>query len=118
MRIPAHFLLLLLPVAAVAQHPPPEAVREIEQLFTALQDSGCRFFRNGSGYDADKATAHLRRKYEHLVRKGLVTSAEVFIDLAASKSSMSGEAYLVRCGDAEPVPGASWFLDRLRESRR
>ncbi len=118
MRIPALILLLLLPVAAIAQPPPPAAAREIEQLFTALQGSGCTFSRNGSWHDADKATAHLRRKYDHLVKKGLVTSTEVFIDLAASKSSMSGEPYLVRCGDAEPVSSASWFSDRLRESRR
>lgn len=110
-------LLMLMPAAATAQPSLPPASREIEQLFLALEQSHCRFYRNGSWHTAAEASAHLRRKYRYLVKKGLVSSAEGFIDRAASKSSMSGKPYLVKCGTATPVESKQWFNGELREVR-
>jgi len=111
-------LLVLMPGAATAQPAlSPLARGEIEQLFVALEQSHCQFYRNGSWHAPAEASAHLRRKYGYLVRKGLVSSAEVFIDRAASKSSMSGKPYLVKCGSATPVESKQWFTGKLREVR-
>ncbi|WP_167285072.1 YfeK family protein [Marilutibacter alkalisoli] len=114
-------LLLLLAflsgIAAAQQSPPPIVSREIEQLFVALSQSDCQFYRNGSWHEAAEATAHLRRKYAYLLRKGLVSSAEAFIDRAASKSSTSGKPYLVRCGNATSIQSQEWFTGKLRELR-
>ncbi len=84
----------------LCQVPADPAPREIAGLFARLEQSNCQFNRNGSWYDAKQASDHLRQKYDYLVRRHLVTNAESFIDLAASKSSMSGKPYLVRCADS------------------
>ncbi|MBZ4187147.1 DUF5329 domain-containing protein [Thermomonas sp. RSS23] len=104
----------LLPLSALAQTP----TSEIGQLFKALETSGCEFNRNGSWYNAQQASEHLHRKYDYLLKKGLVKSTESFIDLGASKSSMSGKAYLVRCGKAPAVESRSWFLAKLGQIRQ
>jgi hypothetical protein len=103
------FLVLLWSGAAAAQSPPAVTTREIAHLFSALEQSNCQFYRNGSWYTQAKASAHLRRKYDYLLKAGLVKSTESFIDLAASKSSMSGRPYLVKCGDSAPVESNTWF---------
>ena len=114
MKIKALLITALLPVSAFAQTPSSE----IGQLFKALETSGCEFNRNGSWYTAQKASEHLHRKYDYLLEKGQVKSTESFIDLGASKSSMSGKAYLVRCGKASPVETKSWFLAKLAQIRQ
>lgn len=114
MTIRTVLLAALLPLGAVAQ----SASSEISQLFRVLETSGCSFNRNGTWYDASQASAHLHRKYDYLSKRGHARTAESFIDQAASQSSVSGRAYLVRCGNAAPVPSKSWFLARLAEIRR
>ena len=109
---------LALAGTAAAQTPPEQTTREISQLFNALKASDCAFYRNGSWHDAGKAASHLQRKYDYLLRKRLVTSTESFIEYAATRSSVSGKAYQVRCGKQAPVPSKSWFLSRLREIRQ
>ena len=110
-------ILFVISGLASAEGPSAATSREIDQLFAALQDSGCEFSRNGSWYDAQKATEHLHRKYDYLLKKGLVTTTESFIEGAATESSLSGKPYLVRCGGAQPVPSKSWFNDRLKDLR-
>jgi hypothetical protein len=116
-RMAALLVLPMLWSAAMPQAPSP-AAGEIAQLFLALRKSGCEFSRNGSWYNAEQAGKHLQRKYDYLLKKGLATSAESFIDLAASESSTTGKPYLVRCGSAQPVPSRSWFTTQLQELRR
>ena len=117
MKFIAAILLFLVSDIAFAQSPSPATSHEINQLFAALENSKCEFNRNGSWYSAQKATEHLHRKYDHLLQKGLVTSTESFIDLAATKSSLSGKPYLVRCSNMQPVPSKSWFTNKLKELR-
>ena len=118
-RVPkTQFHALLFAVLLSWQALAQTASGEIERLFKALEASGCEFNRNGSWYDGQRASDHLRRKYDVLLEKGPVTSAESFIDLAASNSSMSGKPYLVRCGKSAPVQSRSWFLARLAELRK
>ncbi|GAB2483788.1 YfeK family protein [Comamonas humi] len=109
---------LLLQAAAWAQPPSPATAREIDQLFAALRQSGCEFSRNGAWYGAAKAAEHLQRKYDYLRERGLVPSTESFIERAATKSSVSGQPYQVRCGQAAPVASSDWFTGQLRELRK
>ena len=110
-------LLLCIPQIASAA-PTPRAKAEIVGLMDALSNSGCRFQRNGDWYGAAEARAHLQRKYDYLLKKDKVDTAEQFIARAASTSSMSGQAYRVKCNSMEQ-DAASWFdgqLKRLRNS--
>ena len=110
---------LLLCVSQIASAAPTLKTKaEISGLMDALEDSGCRFQRNGSWHDAAEARAHLQRKYDYLLRKDKVDTAEQFIERAASRSSISGRAYRVQCKGMEQ-DAASWFngqLKRLRSS--
>ena len=96
---------------------PAAAQREIDALLARLSDSGCRFQRNGSWHGAADARAHIERKYRYLLDRKLVGSAEDFIALAASKSSLSGEAYRVRCGESPAQGSAEWLGAELKRMR-
>jgi hypothetical protein len=110
--------LICFPSIVMAGGPSAIATKEISHLFECLNFSTCEFNRNGSWYKADKAAAHLNRKYEYLLRRNLVSSAEDFIERAATESSMSGQPYLVRCGNGSPVTSNSWFKEELSKYRR
>ena len=117
MKISALALLFLLAGDAVAQTPSAKTTQEVGQLFAALKQSNCEFSRNGSWHNAQKASEHLQRKYDYLLKKRLVTTTESFIELAATKSSMSGKPYQVRCSKAAPVSSSSWFNSQLNAVR-
>ena len=94
-----------------------KAEKEILHLLQYLKQSTCKFNRNGSWYSANDAVKHLKTKYRYLVKKGLIKTAEQFIERAASRSSMSGKPYLVKCGDSKPVQTSDWFNDELKRFR-
>jgi hypothetical protein len=103
--------------SAIAESPDATAKKEIQHLIAHLGASECKFNRNGSWYQPARAVSHLNTKYEYLLERGWVTSAEAFIERAASESSFSGEPYLVKCGDATAVPSATWLRDELARFR-
>jgi hypothetical protein len=97
---------------------PAPAQAEIAHLFSYLEKSGCQFNRNGSWYAPAEAVGHLNKKYQYLLDKNLVSSAEDFIERAAKESSMSGKPYLVKCDNAAPVESAIWFKRELAAYRK
>jgi hypothetical protein len=108
------FLVLLAaspPVARAA--PPTPATAEIGYLIEYLERSGCEFYRNGRWYDAAAASAHLRHKYDALSGIHQFNTADDFIERVATRSSMSGLAYEVRCGGHESRTAESWLREAL-----
>ena len=104
--------------SALAAVQPATSIRaEVDALLETLERSDCQFYRNGKWHAGQEARSHLRRKYDYMVRKGLVQRTEDFIEGAGTKSSMSGEPYLVRCPLHSPQPSAAWLNQRLREQR-
>ena len=110
-------LAVVLSSPALADEPSTVARKEISHLISHLGSSGCQFQRNGSWYTSSRAVSHLTGKYEYLLKRGLVPSAEAFIERAATESSVSGRPYLVKCGQAPPVPSASWLREELAKFR-
>ena len=102
-----------LPTGAWADPLPPAAKAEVTALLGKLTASSCEFNRNGDWFSAAEAKSHLERKLKYLEDKQLVKAADQFIDLAASKSSISGKPYLVRCGGAAPVNSGNWLKLQL-----
>ena len=90
---------------------------EISTLLSALESSGCQFNRNGTWYNGSDARSHLLEKLRNLESKVTIQSAEQFIEIAASASSISGTPYMVRCGVAGPVPSNVWLRAKLQELR-
>ncbi len=111
-------LLTCLAVAAAsAASLSPAARAEIDVLMAKLEASGCEFNRNGNWYSGTEAKSHLLRKLTYLEDKGMVQSTEQFIELAASGSSMTGQPYLVRCGNGAPVKSRAWLLSQMKAMR-
>jgi hypothetical protein len=117
MQILLTLLLLLLPLSARAQQLSPQSGDEIARLISFAQTSSCQFNRNGSWHSSDEAAAHIRRKYQAALDKGLIHSAEDFIAAAASASSLSGAPYTVQCQGGPVIRSADWLTAELRRIR-
>jgi hypothetical protein len=119
-------LLIALPILTLSNplraEPVGENFRtETNVLLDRLESSGCQFNRNGTWHTGAEAKAHLLNKLDYLEKKSAVQSTEQFIDLAATKSSMSGTPYQVRCANAAPVESKQWLsreLQSLRSARK
>ena len=100
-------------------HAAPSATARIEinYLLGYVEQSGCRFYRNGTWYDAGQAQAHLRQKYDYLAARNRIGTAEDFIELAATKSSMSGKAYAIECNGGPIEPANQWLREALARYR-
>ena len=109
--------ILVCAFAASAATPSTKTGAELDSLVAALRNSGCSFERNGTWHDADAAADHLQKKRDFLQRKGRIATAEDFIRLGASESSMSGKPYQVRCPDKPVVPSKVWLERKLAALR-
>ncbi len=110
--LPALFLSIGLGIAPAKASAYEDA---IEYLLTAVGDSECVFIRNGKEHSAKDAEDHLRMKYRRGKRH--VSSTETFIKRIATKSSMSGKKYMIRCKGMDAMPTAEWLEARLEEIR-
>jgi len=90
---------------------------EINYLLDYVEISGCEFYRNGSWHDSVQAQQHMRTKYEYFSALKAIETAEDFIDKAASKSSLSGQPYEVRCGACTSVTTGPWLKAVLARYR-
>jgi Family of unknown function (DUF5329) len=97
--------------------PTETAQAEIDFLLQYIEVSGCAFRRNGDWHDSAAARAHLASKYAYLASSKRITSAEDFIDKAASRSSLSGEDYEVRCGACPTIKSNEWLRAVLTRYR-
>lgn len=110
-------IMVLLSSTSYAEDSNDVMEKEIQHLFDHLKTSHCEFNRNGKWYPAEEAVKHIHRKYQYLMKKGLVISTEQFIARAASESSLSGKPYLVKCGESEPIKSSVWFKTELMRFR-
>jgi len=105
-------------IAAIAADIDMTTQIEIDHMFARLQQSNCRFDRNGKWYGPERAVQHVNRKYQYLLKKKAIQSAENFIDRAASRSSTTGKPYWVKCGESAAMKSADWFQAELEGLRR
>lgn len=91
--------------AATPGVPAVSATAEIEALlgYVAALD-GASFVRNGDAHSPREAEAHLRLKWGQ--QKKEIRTAEDFIRLCATKSSVSGKAYSIRFKDGREEEAA------------
>lgn len=109
------FALLLGLVSAQSLRAQAETDSQIEINFLLgyIGGSGCEFYRNGTWHDARTAQTHLKDKYQYLIARGLVATAEDFIERVATKSSFTGEPYQVRCSGGGSVMTQIWLRKEL-----
>jgi hypothetical protein len=116
LRAAAAGAILLVAAAPAAVADVPDSQRaEVARLFAYVRASGCRIERNGKLYPAAEGEGHMQKKYEHFRDK--IDSTEKFIDLAASRSEVSGKPYLVRCEGRPTLTTRDWLLAELARFR-
>ena len=106
-------LLLIVMGLQAAAIPMP---REIEHLLQYLSDSGCQYVRNGTEHSAQDAVAHIRKKARYFADD--IDSTERFIELSASKSTLSGKSYSIRCPGQPEQSSNAWLNAELKRYRR
>ncbi len=120
-RLPARWgLLLMLAAFAGAVRAEGESALtnfEIAHLMRFIRASSCDFYRNGSWYPSTEAHDHIQRKLDYIRARSTIPNAEYFIQEAATKSSMSGDVYQVRCPGTAVNECKGWLLNELQRLR-
>jgi hypothetical protein len=95
------------------------AAESLEQTINYLLDyvgkSDATFIRNGQSHTPGEAAAHIKAKYEHFKNK--IKKPEDFIRLAASKSLLTGQPYMVRTRDGKEMHLDAWLTEALNAHR-
>ena len=117
MRKVAGYVLMAI-LVLTARHVHADKQSEIEHLLAYVEKSGCEFERNGDIFDAPEARENIQRKYDYVMRWGSsrIKTAEDFIRLTASESSLSGNKYYVNC-NGKSQTSSEWLLEELARFR-
>jgi hypothetical protein len=89
---------------------------EIDHLLDYVAKSNCKYDRNGTIHDGPQARDHMNRKYQYYRKK--VKTAEDFIEYSATRSTISGKEYKIRCPETGVTSSSDWLLDELRRYRQ
>jgi hypothetical protein len=109
------FVLSLGAFAHAADSDSMEA-RKIDYLIASVETlKDAQFIRNGTSYDAKSAADHLRLKLRTAGSR--VVTAEDFIRLCASVSSVSGTPYQIRFADGRVLSSEAYLRQKLAEFR-
>ena len=92
-----------------------DTTAEIDHLLNYVKKTSCSYIRNGSKHSGTDAAAHIKKKYDYF--KDEIRSAEDFIRLSASKSTMTGSKYYIQCPNAPKVESSKWLLSELKRFR-
>ena len=94
-----------------------EEAKKIELLLAGIGTmENVVFIRNGKEYSSNKAADHLRLKWKKAGRH--VKTAEDFIELCGSRSSISGKLYKMRFPDGRIENSAVILKELLKEIER
>ena len=108
--------ILVFAIAAHAQAgtPTPLENQKIQYLISTIESlPNAQFVRNGTAYDAKSAADHLRLKLRRAGSR--VATAEDFIQVCASVSSVSGSPYQIRFADGSTMTSEVFLRQKLRE---
>ena len=110
--IPILFIVLVSLVVVSAYAQDSREAAKIQYLIASVEAlEGAKFIRNGREYDARSASNHLRLKLKNAGNR--VRTADDFIKFCGSKSSMTGEPYLIRLTDGTTVKAEVFFRKKL-----
>ena len=87
----------------------------IEYLIHYVGDSEMVFVRNFGKHNAKGAASHIRKKYRHFLDE--IDSPEMFIELCASKSLLTGREYHVIDLQGNTFKTRDWLLGALNGYR-
>jgi hypothetical protein len=108
-------VLMLVSTQALSDVPKDQS-KEIAHLLKFVKTSSCIVNRNGSEHDGAGAAKHMTKKYKHF--EDDIESSEDFIRLSATKSTMSGKMYKVKCPGKSGTTTKEWLLGELKVFRQ
>ena len=88
---------------------------EIKFLIDHVKNSSFIFIRNGKEHSAEDAYNHMMKKYKFF--KDEIDTADKFIELTLTKSTMTGEHYKIKLPDSKVVLSQDYFLEKLKSFR-
>lgn len=112
------FIFLFLNVALVcvsSAAPPSTTESEISHLINFIRNSKLTFIRNDEEKDSHSAADHISFKYTQF--KGKIHSTEEFIEIAASKSLLTGKPYLVKLSGNTQESVSTFLIKELTKFR-
>jgi hypothetical protein len=114
MKFLVSLMLAALSVAVCAANLAPTEAAKIEYLITSVGElQQAQFIRNGTAHDAVSAANHLRRKLKAAGSR--IKTADDFIRLCASASSITGAPYRIRFFDGSEIDARDYFRQKLDE---
>jgi hypothetical protein len=106
-------MIFISSVTGYANAAEPREIVKIDYLISAIAElKGAKFIRNSKEYDTKAATEHLRLKLRAAGDR--VKTADDFIELCASRSSVSGKPYRIRFSDGTEMEAGVFFSSRLK----
>lgn len=111
-------LLVILPLAVslLSSAAAAESTDQtIDYLLKYMADSHAVFTRNGADHTPPEAVEHIKAKYEHFKKD--IKTPEDFIRLAATKSLLTGNLYLVRPQGGKERRLDEWLTEALAAHR-
>lgn len=109
-------LVALMALTVVSSVQAGESLEQtINFLLNHIATAHAIFIRNGSEHTPAEARAHVQAKYDHF--KDRIKTPEDFIELAATKSLLSGKPYLVRPEGGKEQPLSDWLRAALAAHR-
>jgi len=112
---PTLALICLLISQAVFADVPYNQLKEVKHLLNFIKNSGCIINRNGTDHPAKKGVSHIENKYDYY--RGDIQNTEDFIEYSATKSTMSGDYYMVTCPGKKTIKTQDWLLTELQKYR-
>jgi len=103
----------LLEAQATTRQPPADIEVAIGYLIDVVATSEHTFLRNSTRYSAAQAAQHLQRKYQHF--RDEIHTVDDFIELAASRSLLTGKPYLVIDTAGISTPTSQWLQQVLSD---
>ncbi|MBU2708675.1 DUF5329 family protein [Zooshikella marina] len=94
----------------------PTTKNEIAHLLEFVQNTTCKYERNGEMHAGSEAVEHIQKKYDYFQDK--VKSTEDFIRYSATKSELSGKHYRIHCKGEAVQNSSSWLLKELNAYRQ
>jgi len=89
---------------------------QIAHLLEYVKTTECKYIRNGTSHNGPEAVSHIKKKYNYFKKD--ISSAEDFIRLSATKSTISGSKYYIKCAGLPKVESGQWLLQELDRYRK
>ena len=110
-----YLTLMLLFASLVHADVPPETRHEVDHLIEFVSNTPCQIDRNWTKHSGPEALVHIQQKYDYF--RDDIKTTEQFIEYSASKSTMTGRDYLLKCKGQSTIKTRDWLLQELQQYR-